>query len=236
MLVNVHQKDFSIMKQPSSICPNRALLQVARVLMGPLARGTVVAAALAMQLPTATAQTACVIPTAPAVAWGGTCFAPQAAASLNPGQMVTVQNAAAGYVGSLTRICALNGILATIAAPCAARAAILPKLLQGQSGGDWTLSHAGQTKPVTLTVNSTGGCTSTHNFVGSALVNRDGSITLTVPPYSGFASCTAPRPYLQNPTSCTLTSPSDGQSVFTFAPGFEVTSVPAENGKGGGCR
>lgn len=224
------------MKQPSSTGTNLALHQVDRMLMGPLARGAVLAAALVMQLPTATAQAACVIPAAPSVAWGDNCFAPQAAASLNPGQMVTVQNAAAGYVGSLTRICALNGILATIAAPCAATASVLPKLLQGQSGGDWTLSYVGQTRPVTLTVNSTGGCTSTHNFVGSALVNRDGSITLTVPPYSGFGSCTAPRPYLQNPTSCTLISQSDGQSVFTFAPGFAVTSVPAENGRGGGCR
>ena len=174
---------------------------------------------------------ACVTPQAVAVAWGA-CSGTQDAIALKPGQTTTVQNTVPGYVGVLTRICGLNGVMTPIAAPCAARSSILPVPLPG---GDWTSQHLGQNKPVTLTVKSSGGCTSSQNYVGSALVNRDGSITVTVPPYSGFANCTAPRPYLQNPTTCTLISPGDGRSAFTFGPGFVVSSVPAENDRGGGC-
>jgi hypothetical protein len=176
----------------------------------------------------------CEIPVTGGIAWGA-CSGTQNAGVLSPGQTITIQNTAAGYIGSLTRICALDGSLTAIAAPCVARTSVVPTL-PSLPGGDWTLGFVGQSKTVTLTVNSTGGCTLVQTYLGSAVVNRDGSITLTVPPYSGFGSCTAPRPYLQNPTSCTLSSPSYGQSVFTFAPGFVVTSVPAENGRGGGCR
>ena len=211
------------MKQPSSTCRNRALYRVA-----------VMTAAWVMQLSMATAQTACVIPAAPSIAWDA-CSAPQTAASLNPGQTFTVQNTAAGYIGSLTRICALNGVLAAIAAPCTARASILPSLFPGQSGGDWTLNDVGQAKEMTLTAKSNIGCGLTLNYTGSALVNRDGSITVTVPPHSGFASCTAPRPYLQNPTSCGLTSAGYQPATMTFGPGFVVTSVAAENTRGSGC-
>ncbi len=191
-------------------------------------------AALTTLSPKVVAQTACAVPAQASVTWGSACSAPQGAGSLNPGQTVTLQNAAAGYVGSYTRICGLNGVLTAIAAPCSAQSAWVRPAFN--LSGDWTLNHVGQNKPVTLTVNSTGGCTSSHNFIGSAQVNRDGSITVAMPPQSGFANCTAPRPYMQNPTSCKLTSPGYGESVFTFTPGFEVSSVPAENDRGGGCR
>jgi len=184
----------------------------------------------------APALSACVLAPATPLAWGAACTATQnAGAPLKPGQTFTLQNATPGYLGSITRICGLNGVLATIAAPCAATGSFVPPVLQS-STGDWTLGFIGQVKPVTLTVNSTGGCGSTHRFEGTATVSRDGSIALVMPPYSGFGSCTAPRPYQQNPTSCTLVSPSDGQSAFTFAPGFVVSSVAAVNDRGSGCR
>ncbi|MBK9441085.1 MAG: hypothetical protein IPN53_07155 [Comamonadaceae bacterium] len=205
---------------------------------------TLVLGAAAMPSAPASAQAVCTIRADGPIGWGA-CSGTQRAQSFNAGQRVTVQNTAPGFTGSLTRICGVNGTLAAISAPCRAVSATLPLPLPMPperpsplpwQGGDWTLGFMGQSKPVTLTVNSTGGCTSSRTFAGRAYVNRDGSITVTMPPYSGFANCTAPRPYLQNPTSCKLTSPSDGNSVFSFEPGFVVSSVPAVNDNGGGCR
>ena len=189
-------------------------------------------------MPAATAPvlSTCALPVATPLAWGTACSATQNGGTpLNPGQTFTLQNATPGYLGSITRICGLNGLLSAIAAPCTATGSFKPPLLQSNTG-DWTLGFVGQVKPITLTINSTGGCGSSHRYDGTATVNRDGSIAVAVPPYSGFGSCTAPRPYLQNPASCTLLSDYYGQSAFTFAPGFVVSSVPAENTRGGGCR
>ena len=184
----------------------------------------------------APALSACALPVGAPVAWGAACSAIQnGGAPLNPGHTFTLQNVTPGYLGSITRICGLNGALSTLAAPCTTAGSFVPQLLQSNTG-DWTLGFIGQVKPITLTINSTGGCGASSNYNGTATVNRDGSITVAVPPYSGFGNCTAPRPYLQNTASCTLGSPSYGQSVFTFAPGFVVSSVPAENSRGGGCR
>jgi len=203
-----------------------------------------VTGAVAMLSAPAGAQAVCTIRADGPIGWGA-CSGTQRAQSFNMGQRVTVQNTAPGFTGSLTRICGTNGTLAAISAPCRAVSGTpplpLPMPPQKPSplpwqGGDWTLGFMGQSKPVTLTVNSTGGCTTTsRTFAGTAYVNRDGSITVTMP-YSGFSNCTAPRPYLQNSTSCKLTSPGDGESVFSFEPGFVVSSVPAVNDNGGGCR
>jgi hypothetical protein len=129
------------------------------------------------------------------VSWGAGCSA-YVSTTVNAGQSTTVQNTAAGYTkdtaSTATYTCGSNGQWALAAANCQFSAPPPPPPIPDS----WTMGAIGATGSVNKTFNTFFICTTA--VAVQAQVNSDGTINVT----SGYGSCVAPRPYMDNPASC----------------------------------
>lgn len=135
------------------------------------------------------------------VSWGAGCSA-YVSTTVNAGQSANVQNTAAGYTkdssSTATYTCGSSGLWALAVANCRADTPPPPPIPQS-----WTMGSIGATASVNKRF-GLGPRSCAYDVIIQAKVNSDGTITVG-PAWNSMpiGSCVAPRPYMDNPASCT---------------------------------